>query len=352
MADKKTIVVSGIQPSGKSHIGNYAGAFHNWLKLQDNPELECWFFIADYHSISGEYDPTLKRQEIMDLALDLLAIGLDPKKCTLFVQSDVPETTELCWIFNTLTPIAHLERMTQFKDKSAHQAKNINIGLLDYPVLQAADILLYGGEKVPVGIDQVQHVEMTRDIARFFNNKYDVEMFPEAAPLLTTTPKLRSLTDPLQKMSKSLGEKSYIALTDDPDEILNKLKRAVTETTGKIHLPLEVLEKRMADRAYLKENEDELRGAAGVWNLLTILSICGKEDVAKDIFENQPMKYGELKKTVAEACTDHFSEFRERRAKLAAHPEKVRKILDEGAKKAGKAAQEKMKDVRYAIGVR
>lgn len=351
MADKKTIVVSGIQPSGRSHIGNYAGAFHNWLRLQDDPTLECWFFIADYHSLSGEYDPSVKRQEIMDLAMDLLAVGLDTKKCTLFVQSDVPETTELCWIFNTLTPISHLERMTQFKDKSAHRSTHINIGLLDYPVLQAADILLYGGEKVPVGIDQVQHVEMTREIARLFNNKYDVEMFPEATPILTTTPKLRSLTDPLAKMSKSHGERSYIALTDGPEEILHKVKRAVTETTGEVKLSLEELEKRMGDREDLKKNEEELRGAAGVWNLLTILSICGKEDIAEKIFADQPMKYGELKKTVAEACADHFAGFRERRAKLAAHPEKVRKTLDEGAKRARKVAQNKMKDIRYAIGL-
>mgnify|MGYP001575707263 CR=1 FL=1 len=216
----KPIVVSGIQPSGKLHVGNYVGAVSNWLRLQDEG-YRCFFFLADYHSITGDYYPEEKRRQTMDLALDLLALGIDPKKCTLFVQSHVPEHTELCWVFNTVTPVSFLERMTQFKDKSADQDKNVNMGLFDYPVLQAADILAYKGELVPVGRDQVQHVELTSDIARFFNNKFG-DFFPETKPLLTDVPKLRSLTDPLKKMSKSLGEKSYVALTDGPEAIQEK----------------------------------------------------------------------------------------------------------------------------------
>jgi len=352
MTKKKTIVVSGIQPTGDSHLGTFAGAYMNWLRLQEDPGLECWFFIADYHSLSEDYDPAEKRRQILGLAADFLAIGLDPTRCTLFLQSDVPETTELCWIFNTLTPVSHLERMTQFKDKSAQQKKNINMGLLDYPVLQAADILLYGGTGVPVGIDQVQHVELTRDIARFFNNKYGADLFAEPKPLLTEIPKLRSLADPLRKMSKSHGEKTLIALKDDPETILAKVKRAVTETSGVVGMSAEELEERMTDRDDLAKNEDELRGAAGVHNLLAILSLCGKDKEAEAFFKVQPMKYGELKKMVAEAVADRFADFRKRRAELAADPEKVEKMLADGGAKARAAAQDTMTKVRKAIGIR
>ncbi|MCK5490371.1 MAG: tryptophan--tRNA ligase, partial [Candidatus Pacebacteria bacterium] len=167
---KKQTIFSAIQPSGESHIGNYLGALKNFVELQD--EYDCYFFIADYHSISGEYNPAEKKKQIMNLALDFLAIGLNPQKCTIAVQSQVPEHTELAWIFNTITPLVELQRMTQFKDKSQQQDKNINMGLLDYPVLQAADILMYKTYGVPVGQDQIQHVELTRKIARFFNNKF------------------------------------------------------------------------------------------------------------------------------------------------------------------------------------
>lgn len=352
MGKKKTVVVSGIQPTGDSHLGTFAGAYMNWLRLQDDPSLECWFFIADYHSLSEDYDPDEKHRQILGLAADFLAIGLDPERCTLFLQSDVPETTELCWIFNTLTPISHLERMTQFKDKSAQQKKNINMGLLDYPVLQAADILIYGGTGVPVGIDQVQHVELTRDIARFFNNKYGAGLFAEPKPLLTEIPKLRSLTDPLKKMSKSHGERSLIALNDDPETILTKVKRAVTETSGMVSVNAEALEKRLADREDLAKHEEELRGAAGVHNLLAILSMCGKEKEAETFFRDQPMKYGELKGLVAEAIADRFADFRSRRAKLAADQHKVEKVLADGGKRARAVAQETMTKVRKAIGIR
>ncbi|MBI4457996.1 tryptophan--tRNA ligase, partial [Candidatus Uhrbacteria bacterium] len=159
------IIVSGIQPSGASHVGTYAGVYRNWLRLQADKTAKRFFMIADYHSITEDYDPAAKRQQILDLATDFLALGLDPKKSTIFAQSDVPEHTELCWIFNTVTPVSFLERMTQFKDKSSRQAANVNMGLFDYPVLQAADILIYMCDRVPVGRDQIQHLELTRDIA-------------------------------------------------------------------------------------------------------------------------------------------------------------------------------------------
>lgn len=351
---KKKVIVSGIQPSGKLHVGNYAGAVRNWLDLQDSDEYDCYFFIADYHSISEDYDPAEKRRQIMDLALDLLACGIDPEKCTFFAQSAVIEHTELCWIFNTVTPVSFLERMTQFKDKAARQAANVNAGIFDYPVLQAADILMYKGAFVPVGQDQIQHVELTRDIARFYNNKFGA-YFPETKPKITDTPKLLSLTDPLRKMSKSLGEKSYVALTDEPAAIENKLKRAVTETTGV--LPFDSAEFLNGNIFELVEKaagrtEEEKKGYAGVWNLLTMLRLFGQPHEADRVFAGQPIKYGDLKKLVAQRIGEYFAPFREKRAALAKDPENVRRMLDRGAEKATAVAKRTMTDVRKAIGLR
>jgi len=346
---QKQIVVSGIQPSGKLHIGNYVGAVRNWIRLQDEG-YRCFFFLADYHSISGDYLPDEKREQIMDLAANLLALSVDPAKCTLFLQSHVPEHTELCWVFNTVTPVAFLERMTQFKDKSGQQDKNVNMGLFDYPVLQAADILAYKGALVPVGRDQVQHVELTRDIGRFFNNKFG-ETFPETKPLLTDVPKLRSLTDPLKKMSKSLGDKSYVALTDEPDAISEKLKRAVTETTGILSMTEAELEHAMGLHAGAHDDE-RLRGMAGVWNLLTMLRIFGRPEEADRIMAAQPIRYGDLKKLVAQRISEHFVMFRANRRKLAADPDKVDGILAAGAKKARLVAKKTLEEVRKKIGIR
>lgn len=353
-APKKKIIVSGIQPSGKLHVGNYAGAIRSWLDLQDSAEYDCYFFIADYHSITEDYDPEEKRRQIADLATDLLALGIDPKKSTFFVQSDVQEHTELAWVFNTVTPVSFLERMTQFKDKAARQEKNVNMGLFDYPVLQAADILMYKGEYVPVGQDQIQHVELTRDVARFFNNKFGA-YFPETKPKVTDTPKLLSLTDPLRKMSKSLGEKSYVALADEPAAIEAKLKRAVTETTGV--LPFDSAEFLRGNIFELVEKaagktDEEKKGYAGVWNLLTMLRLFGPAHEADRVFAGQPIKYGDLKKLVAQRITEYFAPFRKRRAALSADPTAVRKMLDAGADKARETAAATMKDVRERIGIR
>lgn len=345
----KNIVISGVQPSGRPHIGNYAGALKNWLDLQKKKQ-RCFFFIADYHSLSGEFDPKEKRRETLETALDLLALGLDPKKVTLFVQSDVPEHTELCWIFNTVTPVSFLERMTQFKDKAEHQHQNVNMGLFDYPVLQAADILLYG-DRVPVGRDQVQHVELTRDIARFFNNRFG-ETFPEPSPILTEVPKLRSLTEPLKKMSKSFGERSYVALTDEPEVIAEKLKKAVTESTGIIALGENELEHRLALHEAAHRDEENLEGIAGVWNLIVMLRIFGRPGEADRVFAAQPLKYADLKRLVAERIAEHFAIFRGNRKKLARNPAKVWAILKTGGKKARAVATKKMAEVRKKTGLR
>ncbi|MFA6096133.1 MAG: tryptophan--tRNA ligase [Candidatus Paceibacterota bacterium] len=320
-------VFSAIQPSGELHIGNYLGALKNFIKLQN--EYECFFFIADYHSITENYDPKEKPKQIMNLALDMLAAGLDPNKCTIAIQSQICEHAELAWIFNTITPMAFLERMTQYKDKALAQKQNVNVGLFDYPVLQAADILIYKADLVPVGQDQVQHVELTRNIARFFNNKFG-KTFPESEPILTETPKIMSLIDPTKKMSKSHGPKTYIGINDEPKNIIDKIKKATTDmgTTG------------------------EMTPASK--NLFLLMEIFGKKEHYNEFLaqhKNGTIKYSQFKETLGQDIADYFTPFRERRKELEAKPDEVKKILAEGAEKARKIAHETMKEVKEKIGL-
>lgn len=323
----KPVIVSGIQPTGNLHIGNYLGAVKNWVDLQNSGKYDCYFMIVDYHSLTGDMNPADRQEKILNVASELLAAGLDPKKSTIFVQSHVPAHTELAWIFNTVTPIAELYRMTQFKDKSERQEKNINTGLLTYPVLQAADIVLYRGTLVPVGQDQVQHVELTRDIARWFNNRYG-NYFIEPKVLLTEIPKVMSLLEPTKKMSKSHGLNSVIELADEPEMIANKLKKAVTATEG--------------------------GEAPGVQNLLLLLKHFGtKEDLAAftKAAKDGSIRYGDLKTAVGMALAARFEDFRIKRADLIKHPAKVKKILAEGAAHAEKVATKTMKEVRKLTGL-
>ncbi|MCX6745577.1 MAG: tryptophan--tRNA ligase [Candidatus Parcubacteria bacterium] len=327
MLPTKQIVLSGVQPSGELHIGNYLGSLKNFVELQD--KYHCYFFLATYHSITEDYNPKTKKQDIFNLTLDFLAAGLDPKKCIIFNQVDVPECTELAWIFNTITPISELYRMTQFKDKSAKQVKNINMGLLDYPVLQAADILLYHSHLIPVGLDQIQHVEITRDIARHFNSKFG-QYFTEPKPLLTKVPKVMSLLEPEKKMSKSAGPNHYIAINDEPEIIQEKLKRAVTGTGNEEVLP------------------------AGAQNLMALLAEFGipKQTIYfKDQIKNKTIRYSELKETLAKDISEYFADFRKKRKELEKKPQYLEKVLKEGGQKAQKVAQKTLKEVKSLIGV-
>lgn len=229
----KKIVTSGIQPTGELHLGNYIGAIKNWLELQE--KHDCIYFIVDFHSLTVPFDPKTKASQTIELAKDLVALGLTKSK--LFVQSQIPEVTELAWYFNCITSIGQLERMTQFKDKSKEHKDNINAGLLTYPTLQAADILIYKGELVPVGEDQVQHVELTREIAKKFNRLFG-QTFPETQPHLTKVPRLKSLQDPTKKMSKSLGPKHYIGIFEEEKSVREKIAKAVTTPDGIKNLKL------------------------------------------------------------------------------------------------------------------
>ena len=215
-------IFSGIQPSGEIHIGNYVGAIRNWARLVD--QYDCIYCVVDYHAITIEYEVALLQKRILETATVLAACGLTPDKCKVFVQSHVPGHTELTWIFNCVTPVGELERMTQFKEKGKQHRDNVNVGLLDYPVLQAADILIYKAGYVPVGEDQIQHVEFSREIARKFNARFG-ETFPEPKVLLSTAPRILG-TDGQAKMSKSLN--NAIGLLDPPEVIWEKLRTAAT----------------------------------------------------------------------------------------------------------------------------
>lgn len=322
---KKDIIVSGIQPSGELHIGNYLGALRNFVKLQEE-DYNCTFFIADLHSMTIDYDPKEKARQTFDLALDYLAAGIDPEKSTIYIQSQVPSCAELAWIFNTVTPIAELERMTQFKDKAQKHTQNINMGLLDYPVLMAADILINRGNIIPVGQDQFQHVELTRKIARFFNNRFG-QTFEEPKEVITPTPKIMSLADPTRKMSKSHGPKSYIAINDAPSVIETKMKKAVSAT------------------AYDKDIYDFYA---------TLLQEFGSEKSKEYFavqFKEKDIKFSELKKALAEDIAEYFRPFREKRAELEKNPKRVYEILKRGADKAGAVAEETMSEVREKVGL-
>src|SRR5258705_1483589 len=218
-------VFSGIQPSGELHLGNYLGAIRNWVSLQD--QYRCIFCVVDYHAITQDYVPKEMSKRVSDMVVDLIALGIDPERSLVFLQSMVPEHTELCWVFNNVTGFGDLERMTQFKDKSEHQPENINVGLFDYPVLQAADILLYKAEAVPVGVDQVQHIELARRIARSFNHRWG-KVFPECEALLTNLPKLLGLAGKA-KMSKSLGNHIPLDVFGNDKALRKLLARAVTD---------------------------------------------------------------------------------------------------------------------------
>lgn len=320
-------VFSGIQPTGDIHIGNYLGALRNWVTLQD--EHECIFCIVDLHAMTIPYDAQALPRVVVEKAATLMACGIDPERSILYVQSHVREHTELCWILNTITPLGQLERMTQFKDKARQHKENVNAGLLNYPILQAADILLYKAELVPVGEDQVQHLELTRDLARRFNNIFG-ETFPEPEYQLTKAARIMALNDPTRKMSKSVPG-SYIALHAEPDEIRGMVRRAVTDMgpQGEGMSP-------------------------GVANLFTLLEQFSAPDVVaqfRGAYERGELRYVDLKQQLAEDIVAALAPIRERRAELLADEAQVRERLRDGAERARAIARQVMAEVREKTGL-
>jgi tryptophanyl-tRNA synthetase len=323
------ILFSGIQPSGEIHIGNYCGAIRNWVRLLD--EYRCIFSIVDYHAITVNYDPAQLQPRIRQAALANIAAGLDPERCLIFVQSEVPEHTELTWVFNTLTPMGLLGRMTQFKEKSRRNEENVNVGLFDYPVLQAADVLLYRAEAVPVGEDQVQHIEFTRDVARKFNLRFE-PYFPEPRALVPESGARILGLDGKAKMSKSLG--NTIGMLEEPDAIWEKLRPAVTD------------EKRIRRRD---------PGEPDDCNIYTIHQCFSPPEVQNWAAEGcRSAEIGciDCKRKLFEHMVAELDPIRERARQLAERPEVVDEALAAGARECRALAAATMEDVRRMTGLR
>jgi tryptophanyl-tRNA synthetase len=322
-------VFSGIQPSGELHIGNYLGAVQNWVKLQH--QHECLFSVVDLHAITQAYEPASLSQRTLDMAIGLLAAGLEPERCTLFVQSHVAEHSELNWLLNTVTPLGELERQTQFKDKAQRQ-ESIPAGLLNYPVLQAADVLLYEATLVPVGEDQVQHLELMREITRRWNARYGDSAgfaFPEPQALLTTAKRVLGLNGQA-KMSKSLG--NTIGLLESPEAIWEKLRPAATD-------PARVTRKDP--------------GNPEICNIFTIHQGFSSTDVQQTVAHNcRTAGWGclDCKRVLADNMIAALTPIRERAGALRAEPRKVTEILRAGAAKARDLARRTMARVRQQMG--
>lgn len=325
----KPHLISGIQPSGRLHIGNYLGALKHFVELQNKKEYECFFFVADLHSLTEDFNPADKKQQVLDTLASFIAAGLDPKQSLIFVQSQVPAHTELAWILNTVAPFGELARMTQFKDKSGQQEENINVGLFTYPVLQAADILLYGAQFVPVGEDQIQHIELARTLARKCNTKFGTS-FIEPQSLLTASPRIMSISDPTKKMSKSQPE-GCLFIDDAPEAIEAKIMGAVTDSASDIIFDPE--------------------RKPGISNLLLIYSCIVEKPVVGLEKEFAGKNYAYFKKSLAKAIIQYYAPFRRKKMKLLAHPEKLAKIAAHGAKAANTIANAKITTVKKSLGL-
>jgi len=320
-------IVSGIRPSGDLHIGNYLGAIKQWVLLQQKGD--CFFFIADLHAITTPFDPKKLKENIFDTLATYLACGLSPKKSTIFLQSLVKEHTELAWILSVFTPYGDLKRMTQFKEKSKQYPESVNAGLFNYPVLMAADILIYKADFVPVGRDQSQHLELAREIARKFNKKFG-NIFKEPKPIFSEGEKIMSLTNPLQKMSKTSDPNSCIFLDDTPEKIKEKIMKAVTDSGREI--------------IYSPSKKP------GISNLLKIFSLFSGKKINELEKEFEGKGYEEFKRKVAELLILKLKEIRERKFENLKRKNLLEKILKEGSKKAQKEAQKTLKEVKKKIG--
>ncbi|MBX6754916.1 tryptophan--tRNA ligase [Thermorudis peleae] len=325
----KPRVLSGIQPTGGIHIGNYLGAIRNWVAQQD--QYDNLFCIVDLHAMTLPYDAQTLRARTLELASVLLAAGIDPARSVLFVQSDVREHTELCWILGTLATVGELRRMTQFKEKSKGNER-VGAGILFYPVLQAADILLYDAAYVPVGEDQKQHIELTRDLAIRFNHTFGETFVIPEPDIKPTGARIMSLTNPLKKMSKSDPDPdSRIELRDPPDVIRRKIRRAVTDSETVIR--------------YDEEHKPAIS------NLLTIYSLFADIPIPELEQRYAGKGYGEFKRDLAEVIIEKLTPLQARLAEYDAHPERVIAILTEGAARARELAAAKMAVVRERCGL-
>lgn len=325
---EKKVVFSGIQPSGLLTIGNYIGALKNFAELQD--EFDCFYCIVDLHAITVPQVPKDLRKRTLEVLALYMACGIDPEKSTIFIQSHVPAHAELSWVLNTITYMGQLNRMTQFKEKSRKSDENLNAGLFTYPVLMASDILLYQSDLVPVGDDQKQHLELARDLAERFNNRYS-ETFVVPEPMIQKFgARIMSLQDPNVKMSKSdPDENAFILILDDKDTIRRKIKRAVTDSVGIV--------------AY---NDEQV----GIKNLLEIYSIFSKEDIDSIVKRYDGLGYGKFKEDLGEVIISGLSPIQEKYIELINNKDYLEKVYNEGAKKAEYHAEKTLRKVYKKVG--
>ena len=327
--EKKKVIFSGIQPSGEFTLGNYFGAIKNWGMLQD--EYDCIFSVVDMHAITVLQVPADLRRRSFECSAMLLASGIDPEKSKLFIQSHVPAHAELAWILNCYTYMGELSRMTQFKDKAKNQGENIRVGLYDYPVLMVADILLYQADVVPVGVDQNQHLELTRTVAHRFNTQYSPTFVVPEAYLGSSGAKIMSLSSPEKKMSKSDENKNgFILMKDDRDTIISKFKKAVTDSDTVVR--------------YDKVNK------AGVSNLLEIYSCATSKTIEESEKEFASSSYAELKLGVAEAVADSLAPIQSEYERLLKEKDYVESVLKKGAESAQYIARKTLDKVKKKIG--
>ena len=332
MSEQKT-VLSCIQPTGTIHLGNYFGAVQNWVNLQEN--YNCHYGVVDYHAMTMPYNVKKLRENTWELILNLVAVGIKPEN--LFIQSLIPEHAELGWIFNCFCSMGRLTNMTQFKDKSQQSSIDgkedfISAGLLDYPVLQTADILIYKADYVPVGKDQDQHLELSRSIAKRFNNQVGKEYFVMPEGLHTETPKIASTADPLRKMSKSAGEKHWISCFAEEARLRKQIKSAVTDTGD--------------------TPEGEM--SAGIANLFLMMKAAGaveKHDQIMDTYKDGNLKYSELKEATADALVGLTSQFKERKAELSQDKRALKDQIKTSSMEIRKKAQETLREVKDLVGL-
>ncbi|MCS7176067.1 MAG: tryptophan--tRNA ligase [Candidatus Kapabacteria bacterium] len=327
--EQRRVILSGIQPSGRLTIGHYAGALRNWVALQR--DYECFFMVADLHAITVRQDPAELRQRTLETAALFLACGIDPQQSVLFVQSHVPEHTQLTWVLACLTGMGECSRMTQFKEKSAQHRHNVNVGLFAYPILMAADILLYQADLVPVGADQKQHLELARNLAERFNYHYG-ETFRIPEPYIPPVgAKIMSLQEPTKKMSKSdPNESAVLFLTDTPDDIRRKIRRAITDSGREIR--------------YDEKNRP------GISNLIVLYHVATGKSIPDIEQEFEGAGYADLKAAVAEALIEFLRPIREEYERLMAAPDFLFSVLLQGAEKARSRAQQTLRRVYERVG--
>jgi len=328
MTDRKR-VLSGIQPTGEVHLGNLIGALRQWVADQD--EYDTFFVIVDLHAITTPQDPATLREATLGMAASLLAVGLDPDRCTLFVQSHVHEHAELAWVLGTLAGFGELRRMTQFKDKASRQEEaSVSVGLFTYPVLQAADILIYQADRVPVGEDQRQHLELTRDIAQRFNSRFgETFVLPQAA-IPKVGARIMDLQDPASKMSASASShQGVLRLSDEPDVLRKKIRSAVTDSGREV---------------LARQDKPEIS------NLLTIMSVATGKDVPALEAEYEGKGYGDFKGDLADAALEFLRPMRERYRELRGDPAELARLLEIGAQKAQAAASKTLQTVYERVG--